>query len=231
MNLLAFDTSSEYLSVALSVDGRLLGRDSLASQQHSNWLLPWIRDLLDEGGITLAAVDAIAFGNGPGAFTGLRIGAGVAQGLALGADKGLIPISSLLTLAEEARCVDLKSTRVLSCIDARMQQVYLAAHEYVDGQWRQSIAPGLFDVDALPDLQGEGWTGIGSGFDVFAEILKSRWNERLSSLLPGHHPQAKAMISLGLQQLARGETVAAGAADLLYLRDKVARTLVERAMP
>lgn len=231
MNLLAFDTSSEYLSVALSVDGHLLERDSLASQQHSNWLLPWIRDLLDEADITLAALDAIAFGNGPGAFTGLRIGAGVAQGLALGAGKGLLPISSLLALAEQARAANLETTRVLSCIDARMQQVYLAAHEYVDGHWRQRIAPGLFDVDALPALEGEGWTGIGSGFDVFADTLSGSWGERVGKLMPGCHPQATAMIRLGLQQLARGETVAAGAADLLYLRDKVARTLLERAAP
>lgn len=229
MNLLAFDTSSEYLSLALSVDGRLLCRDSPASQQHSNWLLPWIRAMLDEAGITLAALDAIAFGNGPGAFTGLRIGAGVAQGLALGAGKALIPINSLLALAEDARSTEPPATRVLSCIDARMQQVYLAAYEYLDGRWQQHIAPGLFDLDALPALELEGWTGSGSGFDVFPEALAKKWGARVTRVLSGRHAHASAMIRLGLQQLARGETVAAGAADLLYLRNKVARTLVERS--
>ena len=229
MNLLAFDTSSEYLSLALCADGRLFCRDSLASQQHSNWLLPWIRTMLDEAGITLEALDAIAFGNGPGAFTGLRIGAGVAQGLALGIGKPLIPISSLLALAEDTATDAERAVRVVSCIDARMQQVYLAAHEYVDGQWQVCIAAGLFDLDALPALPGQGWTGSGSGFDVFPQQLAAVWGGSVSSVRHGRHAHASALLRLGLQRLQRGDTVPAGAADLLYLRDKVARTLAERA--
>lgn len=229
MNLLAFDTSSEYLSLALSVNGRVYSRDSLATQQHSAWLLPWIRQMLDEAGIALADLDAIAFGNGPGAFTGLRIGAGVAQGLALGAGKKLIPLTSLLTLAEDvAEHEGLAPVRVISCLDARMQQVYLAAYEYIDQQWQEVIAPGLFDLDQLPAVEGQGWIGVGSGFDAFPDIA-AHYAAQLSGLRPGLFPHARAMLRLGLVSLSRGETVDAGAADLLYLRNKVARTLNERA--
>lgn len=233
MNILAFDTSSEYLSLALLADGRLYSRDALAQQQHSSWLLPWIADMLGQAGLTLQQLDGLAFGNGPGAFTGLRIGAGVAQGLALGADKPLLPVSGLLALAEQVAAgygndpQQWPALRVVTCLDARMQQVYLAAWCWQDGQWQAHIAPGLFDIHAVPALEGEGWLGAGSGFAAFPE-LQQRWQASMQQVLPEAYPHARYLLRLAAEALRQGRGQAAGHADLLYLRDKVAQTLVER---
>lgn len=229
MNVLAFDTSCEYLSLALACGDRVFSRDALARQQHSAWLLPWIREMLDEAGIGLKELDAIAFGNGPGAFTGLRIGAGVAQGLALGAGLPLIPVGSLPALAEDARPDAAGGQRVVACLDARMQQVYLAAYDFAGGEWQTCLTPGLYDLNALPELVGEGWTASGSGFDLFPEIGR-HYAPQLAGHKPGLFPHARAILRIACRRLQRGETVAPGAADLLYVRDKVAQTLVERGV-
>lgn len=223
MNLLSFDTSTEFLSVCVSVNGQRFSRDALAQQQHSAWILPWIQSLLAEAGITLAEVDAIAFGNGPGGFTGLRIGAGVAQGLALGANKPLIPVTSLLALAQETG-----ADRVIACLDARMQQVYLAAYERQAGQWSEVIAPGLFDLNALPNVEGGDWVAIGSGFDHF-EAVGQHFAAQLVDTLKDRFPHANPIAELAAERLTRGETVGPADVELLYLRDKVAQTIAERA--
>ncbi|MEJ5211550.1 MAG: tRNA (adenosine(37)-N6)-threonylcarbamoyltransferase complex dimerization subunit type 1 TsaB, partial [Burkholderiales bacterium] len=119
MHLLAFDTSTEYLSVALRSRGETLSRDLRAGQQHSDLLLPLVRELLAEAGLALGQLDCIAFGQGPGTFTGLRIGCGVAQGLAFGAGLPLAPVSTLLALAAGSR-----APRVIACLDARMGEIY-----------------------------------------------------------------------------------------------------------
>lgn len=233
MNILAFDTSTEYLSVALRCGERELSREALAQQQHSSWLLPWIAEMLAEAGLKAQELDGIAFGNGPGAFTGLRIGAGVAQGLSLGTGKPLLPISSLLALAEQvragcpARGGDEAPLRVLSCLDARMQQVYLAAWCWQDDRWQMEVAPGLYDLQAVPELGGEGWIGAGSGFAAH-EALGQRYQGQLQRLYGDYFPHARHMLHLASEDLRQGRGQRAGQADLLYLRDKVAQTLVER---
>lgn len=224
MNLLAFDTSTEYLSVAICSQGRISQREELAEQKHSAWLLPWIQDLLNELGIALSDLDAIAFGNGPGGFTGLRIGAGVAQGLALGARKPLIPVTSLLALAEASG-----HERVLACIDARMQQIYLAAYRKQNDAWQTEHEPALCDLTALPNITFSGnWIGVGSGFDKYAEVIDV-YGGSLDRILPERYPQADAMLRLAAARFAAGGGLDAGAADLFYLRNKVAQTTAERA--
>ena len=134
MKLLAFDTSTQWLTIACLHGGRWIERDELAGQSHSQRLLPLIDEVLAEAGIGLADLDAIAFGAGPGSFTGVRIGCGVAQGLAFGAGVPLVPVSTLEAIAESAWQTH-GWTRVLACLDARMREVYVAAYRREDDRW------------------------------------------------------------------------------------------------
>ena len=136
MKLLALDTSTEYLSLCLWQDGAVLSRDLLAGQTHSQRVLPMVGEMLSEAGLSLKQLDGIAFGAGPGSFTGLRIGCGVAQGLAFGADLPVVGVSTLFALAQQA-----ESQRVITCLDARMGEVYHAAYERIGTEWRTVCEP------------------------------------------------------------------------------------------
>jgi tRNA threonylcarbamoyladenosine biosynthesis protein TsaB len=221
MRLLAFDTSTEYLSVAVRLAGRTLSRDLNAVQSHSELLLDLVGSLLAEAGVTLADLDCIAFGQGPGTFTGLRIGCGVAQGLALGADLPVAPVSTLLALAEGSR-----GERVIACLDARMGEVYHAA--YVRGEdWRVESPPVLCAPTEAPLLQGGEWTGVGSGFSVHHTALAQHYAGRLVRVDGTLFPHAADIAALA-ERAGPAGWVAPELALPHYIRDKVALTLAER---
>ncbi|MCB5191186.1 tRNA (adenosine(37)-N6)-threonylcarbamoyltransferase complex dimerization subunit type 1 TsaB [Methylobacillus arboreus] len=224
MKLLALDTSTEYLSLALLLDGKLLERELLAGQTHSQRILPLLRELLDEAGVELHGLDGIAFGAGPGSFTGLRIGCGVAQGLAFGANLPVVGISTLLALAEDAQGAD----KVIACLDARMGEVYHAAYEKTVQGWQEAIAPGLYAPDAVPGVPGAGWTGIGSGWKSYTAALEQRYSAQLLQYLPDAYPRAAAMGALALPLFAAGRGRRAEEAAPVYIRNKVAMTTSER---
>ena len=138
MKILALDTSTEYCSVALWRDGDVDAREALAGRRHSELLLPMVDALLERHGLRLKGLDGIAFGEGPGSFTGLRIGCGVTQGLAFGAGLPVVGVSTLLALAEAAR-----SRRAVCCLDARMGEVYHAAYARSDAGWEAVHVPSL----------------------------------------------------------------------------------------
>lgn len=188
-------------------------------QQHSQRILPMIDALLGDAGLPLNALDAVAFGRGPGSFTGLRIGAAVAQGLGFAADLPVVPVSSLAALAEaEAR------PRVLTALDARMNQVYWAAYVR-DGRARPRLV-GHEIVAAPADLplpQDSGWWGAGSGWDLYAARFLERWPERVGGWTPRCHPHAGAVAVLGADGFAAGEALAAERALPVYVRDDVAK--------
>ncbi len=139
MKILALDTSTEYLSLALSVDDKVFVRELLAGQSHSQRILPLLRELLDEAGVELTDLDGIAFGAGPGSFTGLRIGCGVAQGLAFGANLPVVGVSTLLALAQASG-----ADHVIACLDARMGEVYHAVYVRESDGWQTLNEPGLY---------------------------------------------------------------------------------------
>ena len=136
MQILAIDTSTEFLSLALWLDGRLLSRDIHAGQTHSQQILPALRELLDEAQVELESLDGIAFGAGPGSFTGIRIACGVAQGLAFGANLPVVAVCTLLVLAQQSG-----ATRVIACLDARMGEIYHAVYEKSGDVWLEVNPP------------------------------------------------------------------------------------------
>src|SRR5258706_7642337 len=154
LNLLALDTSTEYCSAALLRGEELTHREAHAVQRHSELILPMIEDLLGAGGLELEQFDGIDFGAGPGSFTGLRIACGVAQGLAFGAGLPVVPVGTLIALAQESG-----ASRVIACLDARMGEVYHAAYRRDGASWTEMTAQGVRSAQFAPMLEAAGWFG------------------------------------------------------------------------
>ncbi|OIQ83831.1 tRNA threonylcarbamoyladenosine biosynthesis protein TsaB [mine drainage metagenome] len=223
MKIIALDTSTEYLSLALWQDGSVAVRELLAGQKHSELVLPLIRELLDESGLQLVDLDGIAFGEGPGSFTGLRIGCGVAQGLAFGAGLPVVGVCTLEALAQRAG-----AARVIACLDARMNEVYHAVYERDGDAWRTVSPPGLYPPALVPAVEGSGWCGIGSGWDNFGAVLDGVYGLQVDGKIAGAFPLARHMAELAAPRFACGEGKPAHDAAPLYVRNKVAFTIRER---
>jgi tRNA threonylcarbamoyladenosine biosynthesis protein TsaB len=215
MKFAAFETSSEWCSVALFSDGDISCVETRAGHRHSELALPMMDQLLGERRLKPRDLDAVAFGAGPGAFTGLRIACGLAQGLAVARALPVIGISSLEAIAQESG-----ATRVVACIDARMREVYYAALEIQDGRWREVVAAQCVAPQAIELPRGDGWLGCGSGFGAYGNL-------GLKAVLPQVHPTALAVAQLAAPRLRAGEGVDAAQAVPVYVRDKVAFTKQE----
>ena len=220
MRFAAFETSTEWCSVALWLDGEILALEERAGNRHGERVLPMLERLTADAGVAVRSLDAVAFGAGPGSFTGLRIACGVAQGLAFARGLPAIGISTLLAIAEESG-----AARVVACLDARMHEVYYSAVEKTGARWREVIPAQCVAPAAAPMPSGEGWTGCGNGFSVYENIFRNRF----SSLKPEIHPSAVAVARLAAPRLAVGEGVDAALAVPVYVRDKVAFTTEERS--
>jgi tRNA threonylcarbamoyladenosine biosynthesis protein TsaB len=215
--LLAIETSSTVGSLAVLRDGTVRERFIATPRAQTEQLLPLIEELLTEADSTVAALDAIVFGRGPGSFTGLRIAAAVAQGLALAARKPVLAVSSLAAVAQhawEAASVE----RSLVCIDARMGEVYFGCYELHDGVAR---AHGPEQVGA-PETMGvpewRHWTALGAGFTVYAEAL-AHVARRAAAVMPDLEPRARDLLPIAAADWAAGRAVPAAAALPTYLRD------------
>lgn len=223
MNLLAFDTSTEFLSLVIYKSGELFTFNENVGQTHSQLILPQIQALLNEAKLTLNALQGIAFGAGPGSFTGVRIAAGVAQGLAFGADLPVVGVCTLKALAEASG-----ADKVIACIDARMGEVYFAAYEKVAGEWQESIVPSLHKPDAVPAVVGKDWVGVGSGWQTYAEQLNGFYGAQLLNAQPELLPSASAVLKLALPIFASGDAKPASEAQPIYIRNRVALKTAER---
>lgn len=219
MKILALDTATSRCSVALLAGNDLCELSADAPRVQAEILLPMVEQLLSGAGITLTSLDAVAFGRGPGAFTGLRVAASVAQGLAFGSSLPVLPVSDLAALAAAAG--RLRAARqVLACMDARMQEVYWCAYG-VEGQ---SVRPLVPESLSLPDEvkapQGGLWFGAGSGWDAYPALARRfpDLSGRDGSLLPA----AGDILRLAADSFRRGEAVSPERAQPVYLRDKVA---------
>lgn len=214
MRFAAIETSTQWCSVALWSDGEVASLERLAGQRHSELVLPMLECLFKDRKIE---IDAVAFGAGPGSFTGLRIACALAQGLALPRALPVLGVSTLEALAEESG-----ARRVAACIDARMREVYYAALERQGAHWRETMPAQCLPPDAVPRPVGDGWVGCGSGFDAYGDLGFAR-------ILAQVHPTAAAVAVLAAPRLAAGEGVDAALAAPVYLRDKVALTKEEQA--
>jgi tRNA threonylcarbamoyladenosine biosynthesis protein TsaB len=216
MKFAAFETATEWCSVALWVDGEIIGIEELAGNRHSERVLPLLEKLFKMKSISAKQLDAVAFGAGPGSFTGLRIACGIAQGIASARGLPAIGVSTLEAIAEESG-----ATRVVACLDARMREVYYSALERHDGRWREVIPALCAAPAAVPKPPGEGWIGCGNGFAAYGPM-------GFANVLPDIHPTAIAVARLAAPRLAAGEGVDAALAVPVYVRDKVAFTEAER---
>ena len=223
MRILALETSTEYCSVALWQDVAIVERCELVGQKHSELLMEMLDGVLREANVTLAQLDGIAFGAGPGSFTGVRIACGVAQGLALGADLPVAGVCTLQALAQSSG-----QDKVIAALDARMAEVYYAAYEKREGGWVTINEPGLcLPQDAQP-IEGSGWFGAGSGFATHGVALKTRYAAQIAGIDAQAVPQARAIAQLAASLFAAGQGMDAALAMPLYLRDKVALKTCER---
>jgi tRNA threonylcarbamoyladenosine biosynthesis protein TsaB len=223
VKLLAFDTSTEILSVAVEREQNShepLWHSGPGGPKASATLIPLIQDLLARARLQLADLDAIVFGCGPGSFTGLRTACSVAQGLAFGAGVPVLPVDTLMAVAEEARERE-GARQVIAVLDARMNEVYWAAYVHDDGHWRRQGGVNLGDPEtvAVPP----GWVLAGNAFAAYGERLP-RAAARFEVA-----PTATALLRLAPALMAAGQAVSAAHALPLYIRNKVAQTAEERA--
>jgi tRNA threonylcarbamoyladenosine biosynthesis protein TsaB len=223
MKILALETSTEYCSVALWQDGVVSEKIELVGQKHSEVLMAMLDSVLNEAGLVLAQLDGIAFGAGPGSFTGVRIACGVAQGLALGASLPVIGICTLQAVAQGAG-----QDKVIAALDARMAEVYFAVYEKRDGVWHTVCEPCLRLPQETPEVEGRGWLGAGSGFAAHGTVLQARYDGQLDKIDAACVPLARAVAELAAPLFAGGQGLDAAQAMPLYLRDKVALKTSER---
>ncbi len=225
MRLLALDTATECCSAALLAQDRLLTREAELARGHAERILPMIDEVLGEAGMSLRDLDAIAFGRGPGSFTGVRLAASVAQGLAFGADLGVVAISDLRALAQQVFDEDGGVTHALVCNDARMKEVYWACFERGDDGLALACGPERVSppgrVELPPAWSGvAGVAGVGRGFSVYPTLqalpgVAGVWERLL--------PRAAEVVRLAVPELVAGRLLAPEAAVPVYLRDDVAR--------
>ena len=228
-NLLAFDTSTELMSVALQRAPGLIGWTGEGGALASLTLIPRIEGLLVAFGTRYADLDAIAFGRGPGAFTGLRTACAVAQGLAFGAGLPVLALDSLLIVAEDARAQQPQAQDgVWVAMDARMGEVYAAAYHRLGGRWQATAEPALYTLDALNDRWAQQPPAMvaGSALAAFGERLRCG----AALQVPVAADRAAALMRVAQELWQAGAGVPAASALPLYLRDKVALTTTERAL-
>ncbi|MCL4315680.1 MAG: tRNA (adenosine(37)-N6)-threonylcarbamoyltransferase complex dimerization subunit type 1 TsaB [Gammaproteobacteria bacterium] len=221
MKILAVETSSEACSAALLIDASIEERFEIAPQRHTALILPMVDSLLQQAGLKLGDLDALAFGCGPGSFTGVRIAASVVQGLAFGAERPVIPISSLAVLAQGAHRTH-GAASVLTAADARMNEVYWAAYR-LDQNGLMSLRGDeqVCTPATAPAPEQGAWFGVGSGWQSYGALLEARLGGRLSGYQADCYPQARDVARLAQSAYAQGAAVSAEHALPVYLRNEV----------
>lgn len=227
MNYLALDASTEACSVALQVNGTVFSRYDLCAQSHSLHLLPMVDAVLNEANIKLTDLDGLIFGQGPGSFTGVRIGVGVAQGLAFSADLPVVGVSSLQAMAQQAYNL-FGEKQVLAAIDARMAEVYngffvVNEHNIMQAQQAEAVTPPEELEASVANIVNKPFFAVGTGWDAYSDrlgdnLLSLKSNEGSPEVL---FPTAEAMLNIGIVKFSQGLDVSAEHAQPVYVRDTV----------
>ena len=229
-NFLALDTSNQYCSIAVQAHGKILARHELSEQKHSAMILPMVRELLASADVTLADLDAIVVGVGPGGFTGVRLAVAVAQGLAFAMNKPVLAHSSLEAMAVAAFA--LGYLEVIVGMDARMQQVYWAHYQFIDGQLHTSTAPSLDDVAVFAEhicAVNQPCAVVGNAQQVFDEVAHACTQANITIAEVDHSaPHAEHLLPVANMAWRESRAIPPEQLQPLYVRDKVAMTIAER---
>ncbi len=219
MKILAIETATEACSAALDIDDCCIHRFQISSRRHTELILPMIDDLFREADIQTSDLDVIAFGQGPGAFTGVRIAIGVIQGLAFAHNIPVIPVSTLASLAQHFAK---EHTYVASAIDARMQEIYWGLYKKNDFGLMQQITEEKVcsPVDISTPSEGD-WFGAGSGWSTYSEQLQSKFNDNLADYKGDIFPTAEDIMELAKPAYLDGKTISVEQAMPVYLRNKI----------
>ncbi len=242
MNLLSLDTSTEFLSLAIQAGDTLFTHHQHVGNASSELILPQIQALLNAANMQLKDLHGVAFGAGPGAFTGVRIACGVAQGLGFGANIPVVGVNTLLAVAQASG-----ADKVIVCLDARMGEIYHAAFVKQENQWQANEWLELHETKVckpeaapliLKDRLASGapleityrkdWVAAGSGWAVYGNILCEIYAENLENILTNITPTAKAILQLAKPIFAAGEAKPASEAAPIYIRNRVALTTLQR---
>ncbi|THB69562.1 MAG: tRNA (adenosine(37)-N6)-threonylcarbamoyltransferase complex dimerization subunit type 1 TsaB [Gammaproteobacteria bacterium] len=225
MKALAFETATEACSVALLSDGETIELHEIVPRKHTERLLPMVEQLLSEAEISLNQLDFLTFGRGPGAFTGVRIAASAAQGMAFGADLPVVPVSTLAVLAQNAY-EQTNATTILSCIDARMSEVYWSVYKpALNGvveiyQEEEVVAPT--DICITNDLS-DNIAAVGSGWLTYKDELTAMCSKFIQTYIDDIYPHANQLMKLAISEFEKGNAVSPELALPVYLRDDVAK--------
>jgi tRNA threonylcarbamoyladenosine biosynthesis protein TsaB len=225
MNILAIETSTEACAVGLSANGAHFTRFELTPRRHTESVLPWCDELLAQAGIGKANLNAIAAGIGPGAFTGVRLGLSLAQGMALALGLPLIPLSTLAIIAQAQH----HDGPIAVLMDARMGECYVGFYQKQNGVAHELVSPALLKPEAIQlPFEGE-WIGVGSAFSAYTEQLPQALRNAMRCIDAEALPQPEAMLQLAGHAHAMGLALPPEDIEPAYLRNRVAQTIVERA--
>ena len=227
MKLIAVETATEACSAALLIDGEVTEQFEFAPRQHTQLILPMVDQLLADAGLKLADLDGLAFGRGPGAFTGVRIATGVIQGLAFAADLPVAPISTLAAMAHEQYKKGGQS-EILTAIDARMGEVYWACYECSDEGAKEVVKEQVCPPEQVILPESDAWLGLGSGWETYQQELSNVVGQRVSRVDGTCFPQARYIAMLAELSVAQGKALPASQAMPVYLRDNVAKKKAEQ---
>ncbi len=229
MKILAIETATDACSAALLIDNEIALEYEVAPRKHTQLLLPMIERLMANAQLSIAELDAIAFSQGPGAFTGLRIAAGVTQGIALSADIPVIAISTLAAMAQQSYQQN-QTNHMLVALDARINEVYWGKYEVKKGKVQLNGREQVILPTEIATIKEGEWVGIGSGWEAYREALENITNGRISQLYPDLTPSAEFIAELAAYKYQQGDVVSADQAQPVYLRNKVAETIKERQL-
>ena len=221
--ILAVETATDACSAALYIDGSVSELFEHAPREHARLILPMVRELLSQAHLPVTSLDAVAFGRGPGSFTGVRVAAGVVQGIAFGAGLPVVPVSTLAALAQGVRR-EHGVFRVLAVLDARMEEVYWGAFADPGTGHMAPVGEELVCLPTAVPLPGEGeWCGAGSGWERYGTALRAQAGTRVTSVYQEHAPRALDVALLAADAYAAGRTVPPEQALPVYLRDRITK--------
>jgi len=222
MNILALDTCTESCSAALLYNGEVFEQVEMTQRGHSDLILGMMDALFKQAGTTISTVDAIAFGRGPGSFTGVRVGVGVTQGIAFARDIPVIPISTLLAVAQDA-ADSLDADNIAVAMDARMGEIYCASYQRKEGIVELIGSERVCPPEQFKPNSDQLWVGVGTGWREYDSILRENFAGNLDKVVFEHYPNASVMIKLAEIEADAGRMIAADKALPVYLRDNVAK--------